>query len=54
MGLEPTTLVHYQKLTTWGSIFVLSVVVEKFPDVVYAVVEVLHDVCREENGTQVE
>ncbi|XP_071793887.1 importin-11-like [Asterias amurensis] len=31
-----------------------SVVVEKFPDVVYAVVEVLHDVCREENGTQVD
>ncbi len=29
-------------------------VVQKFPDVVYAVVEVLHDVCREENGTQVD
>ncbi|XP_022099682.1 importin-11-like [Acanthaster planci] len=30
------------------------VVTEKFPDVVYAVVEVLHDVCREENGSQVD
>ncbi|XP_038076376.1 importin-11-like [Patiria miniata] len=30
------------------------VVTEKFPDVIYAVVEVLHDVCREENGSQVD